>query len=104
MPDVQHDTGRIGDTGHPIEYQYAWTYVHGRSLFRPEQLESLTTQLRRLHQWYEKATKAGHDVFWVSYRKEHYFTDDAMYVPFSENFQLFNQDALDKALVSCYCL
>ena len=103
MPDkeVHHDTGTIGD---PIEYQYACTYVYGRSLVRPEQVNSLTTQLRRLHHWYENAAAAGHDVFWVSYKKEHYFTDDAMYIPFSENFQLFNQDALDKALVSCYCL
>ena len=95
MPDkeVHHDTGTIGD---PIEYQYAWTYVYGRSLVRPEQVDSLTTQLRRLHQWYEKAAKAGHDVFWVSYKKEHYFTDDAMYIPFSEIFQLFNQDASTK--------
>ena len=103
MPDkeVHHDTFRIDD---PTEYQYAWTYVYGRSLVRPEKVESLTTQLRRLHQWYEKAAKAGHDVFWVKYRKEHYFTDDAMYIPFSEIFQLFNQDALDKSIISCYCL
>ena len=103
MPDkeVHHDTFRIVD---PTEYQYAWTYVYGRSLVRPEQVESLTTQMRRLHQWYEKAAKVEHDVFWVKYRKEHYFTDDAMYVLFSKKNQLFNQDALDKALVNCYCL
>ena len=80
MPDkeVHHDTGRIGDTGYPIEYQYAWTYVNGKSLVRPEAVQSLTTQLRRLHQWYENAAKAGHDIFWVSYKKEHYLTDDAI--------------------------
>ena len=106
MPDkeVHHDTGRIGDSGYPIEYQYAWTYVNGKSLVRPEAVQFLTTQLRQLHQWYMKAAKAGHDHLWVAYRKEHYFRDDAIYVQFSEIFQLFNQDALDKALVSCYCL
>ena len=98
---VHHDTGTIGG---PQKYQYAWTYVYGKSLVRPEEVNSLTTQLRRLHLWYEKAVAAGHDVFWVSYKKEHYFTDDAMYIPFSEIFQLFNQDSLDKSLVSCYCL
>ena len=98
---VHHDTGTIGG---PQKYQYAWTYVLGKSLVRPEEVNSLTTQLRRLHHWYEKAAAAGHDVFWVKYKKEHYFADDSLYIPFSENFQLFNQDALDKALVSCYCL
>ena len=100
MPDkeVHHDTGL------PISDQYAWRYVHGQSLVRPEAVKFLPTQLRLLHQWYMKAAKDGQDHLWVAYRKEHYFTDDAMYIPFSDIFQLFNQDAIDKALVSCYCL
>ena len=95
--EVQHDTSRK-------EYQYAWTYVYGNSLVRPEHVDSLPTQLRRLHLWYEKAVEAKHENFWVKIGQEYFFTEDAMYVPFSEKFQLFNQDALDEVIVSCYCL
>jgi len=106
MPDkvVDQGTFRIEDP-YPTEYEYAWQYVYGSTLVRPELVNSLTTQLRRLHTWYEHAVEAKHDDFWVSVKKEHFqFQDDSMYVPFSENFQLFNQDSLDKALVSLYCL
>ena len=51
-----------------------------------------------------KAAKDGQDHLWVAYKKEHYFKANAMFVEFSEIFQLIKQDALDKALVSCYCL
>ena len=30
--------------------------------------------------------------------------DDVINIEFSELFQLFNQDALDKSLISAYCL
>ena len=86
------------------QYQYAWTYKPGKSLVRPEEISSLSYQLRRLHHWYEKAVAAGHEAFWVSYKKKHYFTDDLLYIPFPELFQLFNQDALNTAIVSSYCL
>ena len=86
------------------EYEYAWTYVYGQPLVRPEEVDSLPTQMRRLNHWYLKATEAKKENFWVKTGTEHYFVDDAMFVEFSELFQLFNQDALDKALVSCYCL
>ena len=105
MPDkvVDQGTFRIDDPD-PTEYQYAWTYVYGSTLVRPEHVSSLTTQMRRLHLWYENAVQSKHDAFWIQVKREHYFFDDAMYVPFAEIFQLFNQDALDKSLVSCYCL
>jgi hypothetical protein len=100
---VDQETFRIDDPD-PTEYQYAWTWVYGSTLVRPEHVNSLTTQMRRLHTWYENAVEAKHDTFWVQVRKEHFFREYAMYIPFSEIFQLFNQDALDKSLVSCYCL
>ena len=105
MPEkvVDQEAFRIDDPA-PTEYQYAWTWVYGSTLVRPEHVNSLTTQMRRLHTWYEKAVEAKHDAIWLHVRKEHFFREYAMYVQFSEIFQLFNQDALDKSLVSCYCL
>jgi hypothetical protein len=41
----------------------------------------------------------------VALRDEHYFRgNDEIHIDFEELFQLFNQDALDKSLVTCYCL
>ena len=99
--EIQQDTIRIEN---PKEYMYAWTYAYGKPLVRPEMVKSLPTQLRRLHEWYEGAVKKHHEYFHVSYKKDHYLEDNAMYVPFDEIFQLFNQDSLDKAIISCYCL
>jgi hypothetical protein len=36
--------------------------------------------------------------------KEYYFREDEIHIEFLEFFQLMNQDALDKSLMSCYCL
>ena len=35
---------------------------------------------------------------------EYYFRADEVHVEFDELFQMYNFDALDKSLVSCYCL
>jgi hypothetical protein len=35
---------------------------------------------------------------------EYYFREEEIHIDFSEFFQLFNEDALEKSLMSCYCL
>ena len=40
----------------------------------------------------------------VQVEEDHYFHKKALAIEYSELFQLFNQDALDKSIVSCYCL
>ena len=40
----------------------------------------------------------------VKVKKEHYFREDEICINFEELFQLYNQDTLDKSIVSCYCL
>ena len=52
-----------------------------------------------------EASKEGKDSLMVGIKDEHYFSgDEEMFIEFEELFQLYNQDALDKSLVSCYCL
>jgi hypothetical protein len=52
-----------------------------------------------------EASKEGSNMIYVGIRDEHYFNGvEAIYVEFEELFQLYNQDALDKTIVSCYCL
>ena len=40
----------------------------------------------------------------VNVKHEHYYHEKALAIEYPELFQLFNQDALDKSIVSCYCL
>ena len=65
---------------------------------------ALTTQLWRLHNWYMDISKDGTFYFMAGVKDEHYFQEYAVQVEFSELFQMYNQRALDKSIISCYCL
>jgi len=84
--------------------ELAWKFVPGNPLVRPEQVPHLPTQMRRLHEWYMKVVKDGRTMLMVAVKKEHYFIDNEICIELEELFQLYNQDALDKSIVSCYCL
>ena len=85
--------------------EVAFRYQHGKPLVRPEQLPKLSTMMQTLHNWYLKACKEGTNSILVGIKIEHYFNgDEALYIEFEELFQLYNQDALNKTIVSCYCL
>ena len=52
-----------------------------------------------------EASKDGTNYIIVGINDEHYFNgDEEIYIDFEELFQLYNQDAIDKSIVSCYCL
>ena len=76
----------------------------GKPLVRPEEVPLLPTKMRTLHDWYLKEVNNGRESLMVKVKAEHYFHEKDVWVDFPEMFQLFNQDALDKSLVSCYCL
>jgi hypothetical protein len=84
--------------------EIAWKYVYGEPLVRPEQIPGLPTQMRRLHEWYMKAAKEERKFLMVAVRNEHYYRQDEICIEIDEFYQLFNQEALDKSLISCYCL
>ena len=86
------------------EKDLAWKYVPGNPLVRPEEVELLPTQMRKLHHWYLREVKAGRESLMVKVKPEHYCHGNDVWIEFPEIFKLFNQDALDKSLVSCYCL
>ena len=80
-------------------------YVRGQSLVEPEEVKNLPTRMYELHDWYMKITKiSNRESLMVQVEEDHYFHKKALSVEYSELFQLFNQDALDKSIVSCYCL
>ena len=87
------------------EEEIKWKYVRGQPLVKPEEVKNLPTRMYELHDWYMKITKSSNrESLMLKVKEEHYFPKLALCVEYSELFQLFNQDALDKSLVCCYCL
>jgi hypothetical protein len=83
----------------------AYKYRHGNPLVRSEEIPNIPTRMRKLHRWYMEASKEGKKWITLGINDEHYFhgTDD-ININFSELFQLYNHDGLDKSLVNAYCL
>ena len=80
-------------------------YVRGQPLVEPDKVKNLPTKMYELHQWYMNMTKISNRVsLMVNVKEDHYFHEKALSVEYSELFQLYNQDALDKSIVSCYYL
>ena len=80
-------------------------YVRGQPSVMPEEVKNLPTRMYELHDWYMKITNSSNrESLMVNVKEEHYFHKLALSVEYSELFQLFNQEAVDKSLVSCYCL
>ena len=80
-------------------------YVQGQPLVEPDEVKKLPTRMYELHQWYMDITKiSNRESLMVNVKKDHYYHENAVTVEYSELFQLYNQDALDKSIVSCYCL
>ena len=80
-------------------------YEYGKPLVKDER--SLTTMMRRLHDWYLKICRVsgGRSTLYARVKPEHDLVGiDLLPVPFEEFYQFFNQLALDKTTVTCYCL
>ena len=81
-------------------------YEYGKPLVKYER--SLTTMMRRFHDWYMKTCResgGGEDTLTLRVKEEHDLVgNDLLSVPFEDFFQFFNQKALDKLTVTCYCL
>jgi len=80
------------------------TYVRGQPLVSKERRQQLPTHMRNLHDWYLRFVKEDRTMIVAKVPHEYYFRAEEIHVEFSELFQLYNFDALDKSLMSCYCL
>jgi hypothetical protein len=59
--------------------------------------------MQTLHDWYMQACREGDIMLIMAVRDEHYFRGkDKIRIYFEELFQLFNEDTIDKSLISCY--
>ena len=80
-------------------------YARGQPLVKREEVKKLPMRMYELHQWYMDITKrSDRESLMVQVKKDHYYHEKPVTVEYSELFQLHNQDALDKSIVSCYCL
>jgi hypothetical protein len=79
-------------------------YVAGEDLVSKERLRELPTQMRNLHQWYSTVIKQGRIMIVANVPREYYFRPEEVHIEFPELFQLYHLDALDKSILSCYCL
>jgi hypothetical protein len=79
-------------------------YEKGKSLVPPEIERNLPTQMRKLHKWYMHAAKGAQEFLLMKITRDHFLGEDLVHIEFDEFFQLFNQDAVDKSLVSAYVL
>ena len=53
---------------------------------------------------FERERDQPNNTIMVNVKKEHYYHEKALSIEYTELFQLYNQDALDKSIVGCYCL
>ena len=98
--------------GQLLGYEYqpmleiARKYVQGESMVSNEELTRLSTHMRNLHNWYMVHTskKDAKDWIAVDVRVEHHFKPYIIQVQMTELFQLYNQRALEKSILGCYCL
>ena len=88
----------------PVGTEFAWTWEYGKSLVRLEDVPRLTTQMRRLHDWYRDYSQSRRDTFSAKVTEEHYIGRDEIEIYLQELFQLYQLDALDLSIVSIYCL
>jgi hypothetical protein len=76
----------------------------GGPLVSKEKLEDHPTNMRYLHTWYLNEAKNGRTMIVARVLQEYYGCPEDIHIDFDELFQMYNYDALDKSLMSCYCL
>ena len=81
-------------------------YTVGQHLVTRAEWLELPTHMRALHDWYMNEITHNPERKWIVMDVPHdyYFKQDTIHIEFSELFQLYHFDAIDKTLMSCYCL
>lgn len=78
-----------------------WKFKLGKELVWPQLVDHLPTKMYKLHQWYMEASATGLLMLEVRIGDQYYFYGDAIInVPLEELYFLYNQDTLDKSLIS----
>jgi hypothetical protein len=78
------------------------TYVHGENFVDGD----LPTRMRQFQAWYKDTVnkETNKVALQMAVKEEHYFQEYSVVLYFAEIFQLYNLRALDKNIISSYCL
>jgi hypothetical protein len=79
-------------------------FVIGAPLVSKDKFDDLPTNMRYLHTWYLSKANNGRTMIVASIPWEYYGRLEDIHINFDELFQMYNCDALDKSLMSCYYL
>ncbi|XP_066163242.1 uncharacterized protein [Oryza sativa Japonica Group] len=104
-----NDTGLTVDQllrGAPIEKAEAkYMYELGKPLVKPEQLQSLPTQIYKFHQLYMEMSTTGREMIGARIRDTDFLQgDDILWINFKGIYELYQLDALDVSIMSCWIL
>ena len=70
-----------------------------------ELIPQLPTRMRELHAWYIKASATKGVVFCARVQDRHFNRGmDDVWIRFENLFDIYHQDALDKSLLSVFCM
>ena len=99
--EAQRTPQQIGSSTDYAIAEVVRKYVPGENLVDGR----LSTKMRELHTWYKKAVKEGNVSLLLGVKEGHYCQlSYAVSVEFTELFQLYNIRALDKSIISSFCL
>nr|ABA96726.1 transposon protein, putative, CACTA, En/Spm sub-class [Oryza sativa Japonica Group] len=92
--------------GAPIpKAEVAYKFELGKPLVRPEQLQSLPTQIYKFHERYMEMSAKGREMFGARIRNPDFLQgEDVLWIHFKDVFDLYHLDALDVSLLGAWIL
>ncbi|BAS82550.1 Os03g0173016 [Oryza sativa Japonica Group] len=92
--------------GAPIpKAEVAYKFELGKPLVKPEQLQSLPTQMYKFHERYMEMSANGREMFGARIRNPDFLQgEDVLWIHFKDVFDLYHRDALDVSLLSAWIL
>nr|ABA94042.1 transposon protein, putative, CACTA, En/Spm sub-class [Oryza sativa Japonica Group] len=90
----------------PIEKeQVKYMYELGKPLVKPELLQSLPTQMYKFHQLYMEMSATGREMIGARISDTDFLQgDDILWINFKGIYELYQLDALDISIMSCWIL
>nr|ABA97005.1 transposon protein, putative, CACTA, En/Spm sub-class [Oryza sativa Japonica Group] len=103
------DTGLTTDQllgGAPIEKaEVKYMYEVGKPLIKPELVQSLPTQMYKFHQLYMEMSSTDREMIGARIRDTDFLQgDDILWINFKGIYKLYQLDALDASIMSCWIL
>nr|AAU90141.1 putative hydroxyproline-rich glycoprotein [Oryza sativa Japonica Group] len=102
------DTGLTVDQlvgGAPIpKAEVAYKFELGKPLVKPEQLQSLPTQMYKFHERYMEMSAKGREMFGARIRNPDFLQWEDLWIHFKDLFDLYQLDALDISLLRAWIL